>query len=230
MILLVIALISTFSVPQGGSFNLTLTDQSYVELDPCMFFENDLKSSGNYSKGEYRIIASYGCEVGKKEILVRFGTSEERILIDIEKEEELNKKLVEIQKELLVLRKNVEELSLRRDYLQSLVAVLNDINVQLYDKQKDLAEKNNMLSLELEKAKSDLENCSKNITAIERRLENMQASLDSAKIELDHCNSELTSLTSSLKNSSFYLELFKNLTILGLGFIVGIFLAIIRRY
>lgn len=230
MILFVIALLSAFSVPQGGSFNLTLLDQSYVELDPCMFFESDLKSSGNYSKGEYRIIVSYNCEVGKKEIRLRSGGSEERILIDIEKGEDVNKKLLEIQKEVISLRKNVEELSSRKDYLQSLVAVLNDINVQLYDKQKDLAEKNNLLASELEKYKSELENCSKNATSLEKRIENFQTLIDTFKIEMDQCNSELNSLKNFLSNSSFYLEVFKNLTILALAFIVGTFLAMLRRY
>ncbi|MDI9611212.1 MAG: hypothetical protein QXQ38_02885 [Archaeoglobaceae archaeon] len=230
MILLVIALLSAFSVPQGETFNLTISEQSYVELDPCMFFEIDLKSSGNYSQGEYRVIVSYVCEVGKKEILVRSGASEERILIDVEKGEEVNKRLVEIQKEVISLRKNVEELNSRRDYLQSLVAVLNDINVQLYDKQKDLAEKNSLLASELERYKSDLGNCSRNVTGLEKKIENMQTLIDSSKIELDHCNSELTSLKNFLTNSSFYLDLFKNLTILALAFIVGIFLAMLRRY
>ncbi|MEM2727218.1 MAG: hypothetical protein QXV61_03065, partial [Archaeoglobaceae archaeon] len=223
------AILSTFSVPQGGSFNLTLSEQAYVELDPCMFFE-DTKSSGNLSSGDYRVIASYGCEPGRKEIVVRSPSGVDRILIDVERAENVNQKIVEIQKEAILLKKQVEDLSQKRDYLQSLVAVLNDINVQLYDKNKELGEKNNMLTLELDKTKLDLENCSKNVTIMEKKLESMQTSLDSSKIELDHCNSELASLKDYLSNSSFYLEIFKNLTILALAFVVGIFLAMLRRY
>lgn len=230
MILFLIALVSTFSVPQGGSFNLTLTDQGFVTLDPCMFFENDLKSFGNYSPGSYSVVVSYGCEAGKKEILVRYARGEDRILIDVEKVEKIEEKIIQLHKEVLSLRKENEELTSKRDYLQSLVAVLNDINVQLYDKQKDLAEKNSLLASELDKSKSDLENCSKNITSLENKLEKMQTVLDSAKIELDRCNSELESLGGSLHSSSLYLEIFKNLTIMALAFIVGIFLAMLRRY
>lgn len=229
MILLVIAIVSTFSVPQGGSFNLTLSEPSYVELDSCMFFE-DAKSSGNYSPGAYRVIVSYGCEIGRKEIVVRSQSGLERILIDIEKGENVNQKIVEMQKEAILMKKQVEDLTQRRDYLQSLVAVLNDINVQLYDKNRDLAEKNNFLTSELDKTKLDLENCSKNYTALERKLENMQTLLDTAKIELDQCNSELASLTNFLRNYSFYLDVFKNLAILALAFVVGTFLAMLRRY
>ncbi|MCS7144268.1 MAG: hypothetical protein NZ879_04535 [Archaeoglobaceae archaeon] len=229
MILLVIAIVSTFSVPQGGSFNLTLSDQGYVELDPCMFFE-DAKSSGNYSPGDYRVIASYGCDVGRKEILIRSQKGVERILIDVEKGENVNQKIVEIQKEAILTKRQLEELSQRRDYLQSLVAVLNDINVQLYDKNKELAEKNNILASELDKTKLDLENCSKNFTNLEKRIGNMQTLLDSAKIELDHCSAELASIKNFLSNSSFYLDVFKNLAILALAFVVGIFLAMLRRY
>lgn len=229
MILLVIAVISALSVPQGGSFNLTLSEQGYVELDPCMFFE-DTKSSGNFSPGNYRVIASYGCEPGRKEILVRSQSGTERILIDIERAENVNQKVVEIQKEVILLKKQVEDLSQKRDYLQSLVAVLNDINVQLYDKNKELGEKNSMLASELDKSKTEIENCTKNVTIMEKKLESVQTSLDSARIELDHCNSELESLKNFLSNSSFYLEIFKNLTILALAFVVGIFLAMLRRY
>lgn len=229
MILLFVAIISAFSVPQGGTFNLTLSDQSYVELDPCMFFE-DLKSSGNYSPGDYKVFVSYGCEPGKKDILIRTQNKSDRILIDVEGVENVNHKIVEMQKELISLRKQVEDLILRRDYLQSLVAVLNDINVQLYDKNRELAEKNNILASELEKFKMDLENCSKNFTIMEKRIENMQSLLDSTKIDLDSCKSELVSLKNFLSSSSFYLEVFKNLTILALAFVVGIFLSMLRRY
>ncbi|MCX8172670.1 MAG: hypothetical protein N3D09_03540, partial [Archaeoglobaceae archaeon] len=130
MILLVLAMISSFSVPQGGSFNLSLSEQSYVELDPCMFFE-DFKSSGNYSAGDYKVIVSYGCTPGKKEITVSSQRREERILVEVEKVENINQKIVELQKEALSLKSEVKNLSLRIDYFQSLVAVLNDINVQL---------------------------------------------------------------------------------------------------
>jgi len=229
MILLVIAIVSTFSVPQGGGFNLTLSEQAYVEVDPCMFFE-DSRSSGNFSPGDYRVIVSYGCELGKKEILVRSQSGIEHILIDVEKAENINRKIVELQKEVISLKKSLEDLSQKRDYLQSLVAVLNDINVQLYDKQKELAEKNNMLTSELDRTKQDLENCSKSVTNLESKLLGMQTLLDSAKIDLDHCNSELDSLGNILSNSSFYLNFFKNLAILALAFIAGVFLAMLRRY
>ncbi len=182
MILLVIAIVSTFSVPQGGTLNLTLSEQGYVELDPCMFFE-DTKSSGNFSPGDYRVIVSYGCEPGKKDILIHSRSGTEHILIDVEKAENINQKIVELQKEVTSLKKSVEDLSQKRDYLQSLVAVLNDINVQLYDKQKELAEKNNMLTSELDRAKQDLGNCSENVINLESKLFSMQKLLDSAKID-----------------------------------------------
>lgn len=229
MIFLIFAIVSVLSVPQGGTFNITLTEPSYVELNPCMFFE-DLKSAGNFSPGDYRVITSYGCEPGRKEILVRSQSGTDRILIDVERVEGLNQKIVEIQKEAISLRKQVEDLSQKRDYLQSLVAVLNDINVQLYDKNKELGEKNNMLASELDKSKSELENCSRNVTVMEKKIESMQILMDSAKIELENCNSERNSLQNTLTSSSYYLELFKNLAILALAFIVGILLAIMRRY
>ncbi|MEM1671675.1 MAG: hypothetical protein QXY92_05440 [Archaeoglobaceae archaeon] len=229
MIFIILAIVSALSVPQGGTFNITIAEQSYVELDPCMFFE-DAKSSGNFSPGEYRVIAGYGCEPGRKEILVRSQSGVDRILIDVERVDDLNQKIVEIQKEVISLKKQVEDLTQRRDYLQSLVAVLNDINVQLYDKNKELGEKNNMLASELDKSKSELENCSKNITVMEKKIESMRTLLDSAKIDLENCNSELSFLKNILSSSSLYLELFKNLAILALAFIVGVLLAILRRY
>ncbi|NHW22911.1 MAG: hypothetical protein HA489_01445 [Archaeoglobales archaeon] len=229
MILLVIALISTFSVPQGGDFNLTLSEQAYVELDPCMFFENS-ESSGNLSPGDYRVIVSYGCEPGIKEILIKSRSGAEDIIIKVEKVENVNQRIVELQKEAISLRKNVEDLTQKRDYLQSLVAVLNDINVQLYDKQKELAERNNMLASELDKTRKDLNNCSENVSKLENRLVGMQALLDSTKIDLDHCKSELASLGNILSNSSFYLDFFKNLAILALAILAGVFLAMLRRY
>jgi len=230
MIMLVIAILSALSAPQGGSFNITLNEPASITLDPCMFFEDDLKSSGNYSPGTYTVVVSYGCEAGRKEIVVRSASGEERTLIDIVRVEGLSEKIVELHKEVLSLRKEKEELSSKRDYLQSLVAVLNDINVQLYDKNKDLAEKNAMLSSELDKSKAELENCSSNFTNLQKKLENVQTLLDSAKIELDHCNSEIESLRIILNNSSLYLELFKNMAILALAFVVGVLLTVLRRF
>jgi len=228
MILLLLAILSANSAFQGEVINLTLSEQATVYLDECMFFEHSLNSSENLAPGNYRIVLSYGCD-GFKSILVK-GTQEERLILEVKKLGNFSEELTKLQKNLILLQKENENLKSRASYLQSLVEIINSINVDLYDRIKDLTEKNAKLNQELEFTKSELQNCSRDIVSMNQKISNLQLRIS----ELEKNNSELErtlkSTEESLKSSAFYSEIFKNSTLLLIAIVVGIFLAFLRRY
>ncbi len=228
MIFLLLAILSANWAFQGEVINLTLSEPATVYLDECMFFEHSLNSSENLAPGNYRIVLSYGCE-GFKSILVK-GAQEERLILEVKKLGNLSEELTKLQKNLTILQRENENLKSRASYLQSLVEIINSINVDLYDRIKDLTEKNAKLNQELEFTKSELQNCSKDIVLMNQKISNLQLRIS----ELEKNNSELKatlkSTEESLKSSAFYSEIFKNSTLLLIATLVGIFLAFLRRY
>lgn len=228
MIFLLLAILSANWAFQGEVINLTLSEPATVYLDECMFFEHSLNSSENLAPGNYRIVLSYGCE-GFKSILVK-GAQEERLILEVKKLGNLSEELTKLQKNLIILQRENENLKSRASYLQSLVEIINSINVDLYDRIKDLTEKNAKLNQELEFTKSELQNCSKDIVLMNQKISNLQLRIS----ELEKNNSELKatlkSTEESLKSSAFYSEIFKNSTLLLIATLVGIFLAFLRRY
>ena len=228
MIFLLLAILSANWAFQGEVINLTLSEPATVYLDECMFFEHSLNSSENLAPGNYRIVLSYGCE-GFKPILVK-GAQEERLILEVKKLGNLSEELTKLQKNLIILQRENENLKSRASYLQSLVEIINSINVDLYDRIKDLTEKNAKLNQELEFTKSELQNCSKDIVLMNQKISNLQLRIS----ELEKNNSELKatlkSTEESLKSSAFYSEIFKNSTLLLIATLVGIFLAFLRRY
>jgi len=228
MIFLLLAILSANWAFQGEVINLTLSEPATVYLDECMFFEHSLNSSENLAPGNYRIVLSYGCE-GFKPILVK-GAQEERLILEVKKPGNLSEELTKLQKNLIILQRENENLKSRASYLQSLVEIINSINVDLYDRIKDLTEKNAKLNQELEFTKSELQNCSKDIVLMNQKISNLQLRIS----ELEKNNSELKatlkSTEESLKSSAFYSEIFKNSTLLLIATLVGIFLAFLRRY
>lgn len=227
--ILLIALLSTITVFQGGSFNLTLSEQTTVILDECMFFEHNLSSVENLAPGSYKVIVGYGCE-GVKTITLKSYLGEESITVDVKKSENFTKEVTELQKELIKLKRENEALSSRVDYLKSLVEIINSINVDLYDKIKVYADENLRLKGELESARAELLNYSKSLNATIATLAELQKTMEELKTENSKLNSELRDLESHIKSVTFYTEVFKFSTILLLAILVGIFLAFLRRY
>ncbi|MEM0088589.1 MAG: hypothetical protein QW672_05190 [Archaeoglobaceae archaeon] len=229
MILLLLALLSTNIAFQGTSFNLTLSEQTEVVLDDCMFFEHSLKSVENLSAGNYVVIVGYGCE-GLKTIILKSVSGEERAVIEIRKAENFNKEVTELQKEMIKFRRENEALRSRIEYLQSLVEIVNSINVDLYDKIKAYGEENLRLKSELENARAELANYSKNLSKTTATLIELQKTVEELKAENSKLSSELKDLEAHIKSVAFYTDVFKFSTILLLAILVGIFLAFLRRY
>lgn len=229
MILLLLVLLSTNFVPQGGTFNLTLLEQAEVELDGCMFFEHSLKNVENLSAGSYVVIVGYGCE-GLKTVTVRSSSGEERITLNVLKAENFVENVTELQKELIRLKKEKEALSSRVEYLQSLVEIINSINVDLYDRIKVYAEENSKLKSELERARAEIANCTKNLSETSERMLEVQNVLEYMRSENSELKSELEDLKNRFETVAFYVDAFKFSTILLIATLVGVFLAFLRRF
>lgn len=229
MILLLLAILSPNLAFQGGSFNLTLSEPAEVVLDECMFFEHSLKSVENLSPGSYVVIVSYSCE-GLRTILLKGPLGEERVTVEIRKAENFTRNLTELQKELIKLQRDKEMLSSRIEYLKSLVEIVNSINVDLYDKIKLYAEENAKLKEELNNAKLEIANHSKNLSVMRSTVLELQRTLEELRVENSNLKSELRGIENYLGNVTFYTDVFKFSTILLMAVLVGIFLAFLRRY
>ncbi|MDW7990240.1 MAG: hypothetical protein RMH75_06220 [Archaeoglobaceae archaeon] len=229
MIILLLAILSTTSAFQGEVVNLTLPEQSMIYLDNCMFFEHSLRSSENLSPGTYRIVVGYGCE-GLKSVVVRTDSREDKLILEVRKQGNISEEITKIHKELLSLRRENENLSSRVSYLQSLVEIINSINVDLYDRIKEYAEKNLKLNEELESARDEIQNCSKNLISMRQRTFELQNKISELEKQNYELNTEIRNLKNYLQSSAFYLEVFKEITILLIAFIVGILLSFLRRY
>lgn len=230
MILILLAILSTNLVFQGGSFNLTLQEPAEVLLDECMFFEHSLKNVENLSAGKYGVIVGYGCEEGIKVIRIRSSLGEEKITVNVLKSENFSAEVTELQKELIKLKKEKESLSSRVEYLKSLVEIINSINVELYDKIRAYEEENLRLKRELESAKAEIENYSRNLNATTAKMFEIQETLESLKSENSELKSELRGLQNKLESVTFYTETFKFSTISLIAILVGILLAFLRRF
>lgn len=227
--ILLLFLLSAITVFQGGSFNLTISEQSVVILDECMFFEHSLSNAENLTPGKYTVIVGYGCE-GMKTITLMSPLGEERITVEVKRSENFNKEVTELQKEIIKLRRENDALSSRVDYLKSLVEIINSINVDLYDKIKVYADENLRLKKELEDARVELANYSKNLSNMSSKLFELQRSVEELRTENLNLKSEIKDVESYLKSVTFYTDVFKFSTILLIAILVGVFLAFLRRY
>lgn len=86
------------------------------------------------------------------------------------------------------------------------------------------------LSKELDLAKSDLQNCSKNLGLMNQMMIELQKRVSDLEKMNHRLEDELNQAKEFLKNSMFYSELFKNFTLLLIALLVGMLLAFIRRY
>lgn len=229
MIILLIAILSTNFVTQGGAVNLTLAQEAFVELDDCMFFDENFKSYANLSAGIHRIIASYGCE-GTKIIKIKSSAGEEMLQLEVKKAENFNNAVANIHRDALKLRKEVEELNSRIDYLQALVEVINTINVELYNKVRDYTDRNTKLTEELESAKAEIENYSKKVAILQTKILELQDLASGLEKQKEYLELELERMKSFVSNSNFYIDVFKNIAIITIAFAVGTYLALLRRY
>lgn len=229
MILLLFVLLSTNVVYQGGSFNLTLSEPAEVVLDDCMFFEHSLKNIENLTEGSYTVVASYACE-GIRTILIKGASGEDRIKVEIRKTANYTEAVIGLQKEVIKLRRDKEALSSKISYLQSLVEIINSINVDLYDKIRVCAEENSQLKDELNRANFEIANYSKNLSAMNLTISELKKTVEELKTENSKLRSDLRYLESYLNNLAFYTDVFKLSTILLIAILFGIFLAFLRRY
>ncbi|MEM1578046.1 MAG: hypothetical protein QXR77_00025 [Archaeoglobaceae archaeon] len=229
MIILLIAILSTNFVTQGDAVNLTLAQEAFVELEDCMFFDENFESYANLSAGSHRIIASYSCE-GAKIIKIKSSAGEETLQLEVKKAENFDKAVANIHREALKLRKEVEELNSRASYLQTLVEVINTINVELYNKVRDYTERNAKLTQELETAKAEIENYSRNVSILQTKILELQDLASGLKKQNEYLELELEKTRSFVSNSSFYIDVFKNIAIITIAFAVGTYLALFRRY
>ncbi|MEM0350510.1 MAG: hypothetical protein QXR27_04115 [Archaeoglobaceae archaeon] len=228
MIIFLLAILSMNSAFQGEIVNITLSEPAIVYLDSCMFFEHNLGSSDNLSVGTYGIVIGYNCE-GLKAIVVKTDY-EERLTIEVKRLANFSEEVYKMQKEFFALKKENENLKSRVSYLQSLVEIINSINVDLYDKIKEYSEKNMRLSQELEVAKMEIQNYSKTVIQMNLEINNLQLRISELEKKNSELENEVQSAKSYLQNSIFYAELFKNATILLIAIVVGIFLSFLRRY
>ena len=228
MILLVIALLSATTAAQGDVINLTLIQQAQVVLDDCMYFENTLTNSANFTAGEYAIKITHSC-YGTHFIEIKSAEGTEIIQVKVEEDKDPEKSLVELDNQILNLKKEISQLQNKNSYLQNLVETLNSINVELYDRAKEYAEENRNLKKELGKLRVMAENCSKVVENLEQLLAGKNETIKSLESENAQLKSQIEVLNQSLLAANSYSEIFRTLFFSTLAFLVGSLFAIFRR-
>lgn len=228
MILFLIALLSATTAVQGDVINLTLTEPAQVVLDECMYFENTLTSTANLSAGDYAIKITHSC-YGSYFIEIKSAKGLETIQVKVEKDSEPESSLVELDNQILNLKKEILQLENRNSYLQNLVETLNSINVELYDRIKEYAEKNRDLKSQVSKLSLMAENCSKVVENLKGILKSKNETVTVLESENAQLKARINSLNQSLTAASSYSEIFRTLFFTTLAFLVGSLFAILRR-
>jgi len=228
LILLLLAILSATTVFQGDVVNITLNEPAYVTLDDCMYFTEILENSSHLPAGTHSIKITHSC-LGMYKIKVKTNSSEYTLSLRVERDPDLEESIVDLEEEVLQLTKQIRNLESEASYYKKLFEVLNDMNVELYDRIQSYAQENEMLRKELEKYKTMATNCTKVVNQLEGKIEELNITL----IRLEANNSELLrqveDLTSKLSTTKANLDIFQTLFFVTLSFLVGSAFALLRR-
>ncbi len=228
MILLLLAILSATTAFQGDVVNITLNEPALVTLDDCMYFTETLENSSYLTTGTHSIKITHSC-LGMYKIKVKTNSSEYTLSLRVERDPDLEESIVNLEEEVLQLTRQIKNLESEANYYKKLFEVLNDMNVELYDRIQSYAQENEMLRKELEKYKTMATNCTKVVNQLEGKIEELNTTL----IRLEANNSELLQqvedLTSKLSTTKANLDIFQTLFFVTLSFLVGSAFALLRR-
>lgn len=228
MILLLIALISATTAFQGDVVNLTLNEQATVTLDGCMYFLDTLQNSSTLPPGEYAIKITHSC-LGNYQIEIKTNSSTDVVPIKVEKDPDPDESVLAAEQEILDLKKRIKNLEGEVSYYKKLFEVLNQINVDLYDKLQNLATENEALKKELNLYISRAGNYSRLIDELNQKISEMNETISQLRSTNENLKNNISQLESNLSRTSSNLELFQSLFFLTLSFLVGSALALLRR-
>ncbi len=228
MILLVIAFLSATTAVQGGTINLTLDQPAEVVLDDCMYFQDLLTSSANLSAGTYQIYVSYKC-TGVKEIEIKRGSETEVLQINVHEVQDPVSELEKLDEVIFKLKKEINTLKMKNEYLSDLIDTLNSINVELYDKLKKSRSENEKLRKELADAKSASENCSNLLSQLQQDVDRMKGEIQNLQSENAALRLELSQMRNVADSTAAYLEIFRSMFFFILAFLIGSYFALMRR-
>ena len=228
MILLLVALISATTAFQGDVINLTLNEQATVTLDECMYFLDTLQNSSTLPSGEYGIKITHSC-LGDHQIEIKTNSSTYVITIQVEKDPNPDESIVATEQEILSLKKQIQSLEGEVSYYKKLFEVLNQMNVDLYDKLQNMATENKNLKKELELYRSKAGNYSALIDELNSKLSKMNETILQLHSKNEELMNNISLLEDKLSRTSASLGLFQTLFFLTLSFLVGSALALLRR-
>ncbi|MBO8178923.1 MAG: hypothetical protein H0Z19_00335 [Archaeoglobus sp.] len=228
MILLVLAIISATTAFQGDIVNITLDEPAHVTLDDCMYFLETLENSSYLSAGTHSIKITHSC-LGSYQIEVKTNRTEYSIPLTVEKDPNPEENVVELESRLLQLSKQIEGLRGEVDYYKKLFEVLNNMNVELYDRIQNYAQENERLKKELEKYKTMASNCTKVVKELEGKVEDLNATLTRLEAENSDLKLQIEDLMSKLSTARTSSETFQTLFFVTLSFLVGSAFALMRR-
>lgn len=228
MILLLLAIISTTTAFQGDIVNITLNEPARVTLDDCMYFIETLENTSYLSAGKYQIKITHSC-LGSYRIEVKTNSSEYTIQLRVDKDPNPEKSVVDLEENLLELSRQIKKLEGEVSYYKKLFEVLNDMNVELYEKIQNYVLENEMLKKELEEYKNMASNCTKVVKDLENEIKEMNNTLNRLETNNSELQLQINDLTSRLSTAKTNLEIFQTLFFLTLSFLVGSAFALLRR-
>jgi len=228
LILLLLAILSATTASQGDIVNITLNEPALVTLDDCMYFLETLDNSSHLSAGTHSIKITHSC-LGMYQIKVKTNNSDYSISLKVERDPDLEESIVDLEEKVLQLSRQIKNLEGEANYYKKLFEVLNNMNVELYDRIQSYAQENEMLKKELEKYKTMASNCTKVVKQLEEKIEGLNNTLTRLEANNSELQLQVEELTSKLSGAKTNLEIFQTLFFLALSFLVGSAFALLRR-
>ncbi len=228
MILLLLAVISATTAFQGDIVNITLNEPAVVTLDDCMYFVETLENSSHLSAGTHSIKVTHSC-LGLYQIKVKTNSSKYLIPLRVERDPDPEGSIVELEEKVLQLSRQVANLKSEASYYKKLFEIVNNMNVELYDRIQSYAEENEMLRKELEKYKTMTSNCTKVVKQLEGKIEYLNNTLTRLEANNSELLQQVEDLTSKLSTTKANLDIFQTLFFVTLSFLVGSAFALLRR-
>lgn len=214
----------TFTVFQGESFNFELKSPSEVVLPNCMFFEHSMTNREFLHPGNYSIYVSYKCS--KEEIIiVNRGNVSEQYYVYVKDSVDVAK----IDDRIVSLKKEIVSLKNENQYMRSLIKLLNDINIDLYDKLTKCSIERLELRNRTEFLEISARNCSLMLQGAENKIKVMEEDIKILSKRLETLESSLEKALESEKRAEEQLKFFQLSFILIISVFIGLIFAFIRK-
>ncbi|MCS7122266.1 MAG: hypothetical protein NZ895_06690 [Archaeoglobaceae archaeon] len=224
MIVLLILVLSSFTVSQGETFNINLQVAAEVVLPSCMFFEHTMTNREYLLQGNYSVYVSYEC-YGEMRIFVLSGNLSEQYSVFVRESKDFSK----INEEIISIKRKILALKNENNYLKSLTEVLNKMNVDLYDKLSKCSVENLNLLEKVRTLENSTRNCASMLHEAENKIRMQENDLKELSKRLDEIEKKLEKAIENEKRAEENAKIFQLSFILAISVFTGLIFSLFRK-